>query len=140
LRREGRTSQRAHDIADELRRSIQDGYTASSEAQQGIYGALLSVMDQLEEDRDTRLIVRTDLPLILWVALVVLGTIIVGFAAMADMENRPIHLLAVCSLSTSIAVVFFTIFVLDYPFRTDINPVGPQPFESVLQEMEGNDT
>ena len=140
LRREGRTSQRAHDIADELRTSIQDGYTTSSDAQQGIYGELLSVMNQLDEDRDTRLIVRTDLPLILWVALVVLGTIIVGFAAMADIENRRIHLLTVCSLATSIAVVFFTIFVLDYPFRTDINPVGPQPFESVLHEMEGNDT
>ena len=65
LRSQGRTSQRANDIAVELRRSIQDGYTTSSDAQQGIYGALLSVMDQLEEDRDTRLIVRTDLHLIL---------------------------------------------------------------------------
>ena len=97
-------------------------------------------MDQLEEDRDTRLILRTRLPLILWVALVVLGTIIVGFAALVDMENHRLHLLAVCALATGMAVVLFTIFVLDFPYRTDISPVDPQPFESVLQKMEGNDT
>jgi hypothetical protein len=38
LRREGRTSQRANDIAVELRRSIQEGYKTSSDAQQGFTG------------------------------------------------------------------------------------------------------
>jgi hypothetical protein len=138
LSREGRTSQRANAIAVELRRSIQDACKTSSDAQLGFCEQLLSVMYQLEEDRDTRrAIVGTGLPLILWVALVFLGTIIVGFASLVDMEHRRLHLLAVCSLATGIAVVLFTIFALDYPFRSDIIPVGPEPFELVLHDMGG---
>jgi hypothetical protein len=138
LMRQGKRSLRAHAVIEDLRGSIQDGYKTSSDAQQGFYAELLSVMDQLEEDRDMRLaIVGPSLPLILWVAMVVLGTIIVGFASMVDMENRGLHLVAVCAMATGIALILFTTFVLDYPFRTDISPVGPQPFELVLHEMWG---
>ena len=138
MMRQGKRSPHADTVFEELLGSIQEGYKTSSDAQQGFYGQLLTVMDQLEEDRDTRhAIVGTGLPLIVWVALVLLGTLIVGFASLVDMEKRRPHLLAVCALATGIAVVLFTTFVLDYPFRTDISPVGPQPFELVLDEMVG---
>jgi hypothetical protein len=42
----------------------------------------------------------------------------------------------VSTLAAGIALVFFTIHVLDSPFGTDFR-VGPQPFELVLHEIEG---
>jgi hypothetical protein len=46
--------------------------------------------------------------------------------------------LTVASLATGIALVLFTIFVLDHPYGTDFG-VGPQPIELVLHEMERKD-
>jgi hypothetical protein len=139
LMREGKTSPRADAVAEELRRSIQEGYKTSTGAQQQFFGEELSVMDDLEEDRDARLIdVRIGLPNILWVALVVLGTTIIGFSFLVGMESRRLHLLTVGALAMSIALVLFTIFILDHPYGTDFG-VGPQPFNLVLQEIEGKD-
>jgi hypothetical protein len=139
--REGRISLHAQAIAVELRRSIQDGYKTSRGAQLLFYGELLDVMDQLQVNRQVRNFdVRLGLPLILWVALVVLGTIIVGFSLLVNMENHRLHLLAVCALAAGIAGVLFTIFVLDYPYGTDISGVSSEPFEILLQFVEGQDT
>jgi hypothetical protein len=138
--REGRWSPRADALAEELRRSIQDGYKTTTGANQQFFGEELDVMDELEEDRDARLIVaRTGLPTILRVALVVLGTTIIGFSFLVGMESHRLHLLTVGSLAAGIALVLFTIFVLDRPFGTDFG-VKPQPFELVLDEMQGKNT
>jgi hypothetical protein len=140
LMREGATSPRADAVAEELRRSIQDGYKSSTGAQEQFFAEELSVMDDLEQHRDARLIdVHIGLPKILWVALVVLGTTIIGFSFLVGMESRRLHLLTVGALATGIALVLFTIFVLDRPYGTDFR-VGPQPFKLVLDEIEGKDT
>jgi Protein of unknown function (DUF4239) len=135
LMREGRWSPRADALAEELRRSIQDGYKTSTGVEQQFFGEELGVMDELDEDREARLIaVRTGLPSILWVALIVLGTSLIGLAYLIGMESHRLHLLTVATLTTGIALVLFTIFVLDRPFGTDFR-VGPQSFELVLHEM-----
>ncbi len=46
-------------------------------------------------------------------------------------------MLGVSALAAGIAVVLFTIAVLDRPFGTELR-VGPQPFELVLHQIEGN--
>jgi len=134
--REGRATEHADALAEELRKSIQDGYKISSGAERLFWGESLDAVDDLEEERDARLIeARTGLPTILWVALVVLGTTLVGFSFLIGMESRQLHVVTVASLAAGIALVLFTIFVLDHPYGTDFG-VGPQPFELVLHEMQ----
>ena len=132
-------SPRGDALADELRGSIQEGYKTTTGAQQQFFAEELGVMDELDEDREGRLLaVRQRLPAILWVALVVLATTIIGFSYLVGMESRRLHLLSVGALTTGIALVLFTIGVLDRPFGTDFR-VGPQPFELVLHELRGKD-
>ena len=138
LMRQNRTSPRADALAEELRRSIQEGYKTTTGGELRFLGEQLDVMEELEEDREARLIaLRTRLPSILWVALVVLGTTIIGLSYLVGMESHRLHLLSVGVLATGIASVLFTIFVLDRPFGTDFG-VGQQPFELLLHEIEVN--
>jgi hypothetical protein len=77
------------------------------------------------------------LPLILWIALVVVGILLVGFSYMLGMESRLLHLLAIGAMAGGISLVLFTIAELDRPFGMN-PPVSPQPLELVLHEMEGD--
>ncbi len=140
LMRQGRWSPRADDLAEELRRSIQESYKGSTGAEQLFLGEELDVVDDLDRDREARLTsMRIGLPGVLWVALIVLGTSIIGLSYLVGMESHRLHLLTVGILATGIALILFTVFVLDHPFRTDFG-VGPQPFELVLHEIEGRET
>jgi hypothetical protein len=47
-------------------------------------------------------------------------------------------MLAVAALTVVITLIIYTIAVLDYPFNGDLR-VGPEAFELVLREVEGND-
>jgi hypothetical protein len=137
LMRESRTSPRADALSEELRRSIQEGYRTSTGAEQGLFGDELDVMDELDQDREARVLaVHQRLPSILWIALVVLAIAILGFSSLAGMENRRLHLLTVGVLATSIILVLFTIGILDRPFSTDFR-VQPQPFDVLLHEIGG---
>jgi hypothetical protein len=137
LMRQGRWSSHADALADELRRRIQEGYKTSTGVEQQFFAEQLDVMNDLDEDREARLIdVRTGLPSILWVALIVLGTSTIGLAYMVGMESRRLHLLTVGILATGISLVLFAILILDRPFGTDFG-VRPQPFELVLHDIEG---
>ena len=135
LMRQGKTSPRADALAEKLRGSIQEGYKTSTGAEQEFFGQQLDVVDDLEEDREARLVVvHQRLPSILWTALVVLATLLVVFSYLIGMESRQLHRLTVAALATGIVLVLFTIGILDRPFGTDFR-VGPQPFELVLQEI-----
>jgi len=139
LMRRGVWSPRADALVDELRKSIQEGYKTSTGAEQQFFAEELSVMDDLDKDREVRLLaLRQHLPAILWFALVVLATTTIGFSYLLGMESRRLHLLSVAALTTSIVLVLFTIFVLDRPFGTDFQ-VGPQPFDLVLHELRVKD-
>lgn len=138
MMRQGKRSPRADAIIKELRGSIQEGYKTSTGTEQDFFGEQLGVMDDLESDREARLVIlRQRLPLILWIALVVVGILLVGFSYMLGMESRLLHLLAIGAMAGGIALVLFTIAELDQPFG--MNPrVTPEPFELVLHEMEGD--
>ena len=138
LMEEDRTSPDAAALSEELRSSIQEGYRTSSGPEQDFFGEELDVMDELDQDREARVLaVHQRLPSILWIALVILAIATIGFSSLAGMENRRLHLWTVGILATGITVAMFTIGVLDRPFGSDFR-VQPQPFELLLHEIEGN--
>ena len=138
LMRAGKSSSRADALSEELRSSIQEGYSTSTGAEQDLLGDELAVMNELDEDREARLLaVHQRLPSILWIALVVLAIAIIGFSSLVGMENRKLHLLAVGVLAIGITLVMFTIGILDRPFSTDFR-VQPHPFDLLLSEIEGD--
>ena len=138
MMRQGKRSPRADALIRELRGSIQEGYKTSTGTARYFFGEQLGVMDELDSDREARLLIlRQDLPLILWIALVVLGTLLVGFSYMIGMESRLLHLLSIGVMAGGITLVLFTIAELDQPFGMSPR-VTPEPFELVLHEMEGD--
>jgi hypothetical protein len=138
MMRQGERSPRADALIKELRESIQEGYRTSTGAEQAFFGEQLGVMDQLESDRVARLVIlHQHLEYLLWVALVVLAILLMGFSYMIGMESRLIHLLAIGAMAGGIALVLFTIAELDRPFGMN-PPVSPQPLELVLHEMQGD--
>jgi hypothetical protein len=137
LMREGRTSPRAAELADELRRSIQD-FEPRTETGQQLRGEGLTQLDDLDEDRALRLLeVREGLPPIVWVVLVVGGVITVAFTYLFGMKSPWLHMLAVAALTTIVTLIIYTIAVLDYPFNGDLR-VEPEAFELVLRRIEGD--
>ena len=138
LMEKDRTSPRAAALIEDLRSTIQEGYRTSTGAEQDFFGEELDVMDELDADREARVLaVHQRLPSILWIALVILSLATIGFSSLAGMENRRLHLLTVGVLAAGITVALFTIGVLDRPYGTDFR-VQPQPFELLLNEIEGN--
>jgi hypothetical protein len=136
--RAGKSSTRADTLSEELRSSIQEGYRTSTGAEQDLLGDELDVMNELDEDREARLLaLHQRLPSILWFALVVLAIAIIGFSSLVGMENRQLHLLTVGVLALGITLVMFTIGILDRPFSTDFR-VQPHPFNLLLSEIEGD--
>ncbi len=99
----------------------------------------MTLVDDLDEQRALRLLeVREGLPPILWVVLVVGGVITVAFTYLFGMETPWLHMLAVAALTVIVSLILYTIAVLDYPFNGGLR-VGPDAFELVLREIEGND-
>ncbi len=85
--REGRTSERAGELAEELRASIQD-FEPGTQSEQALRSQGLEQLDDLDEYRALRLLeVREGLPPILWVVLVVGGVITVAFTFLFGMET-----------------------------------------------------
>ena len=136
LMRQGQTSPHAQALAEELRSAIQEFKPATS-AQQSIYAQELNAVNDLDNDRATRLLnMRQRLPPILWLALLGLSIPMLLFACLVGIEDIRLHMLGVAALSAGIALVLFTIAVLDRPFGTELR-VGPQPFELVVHQIEG---
>jgi hypothetical protein len=71
------------------------------------------------------------------VVLIVGGVITVAFTYLFGMETPWLHMLAVAALTVIVSLILYTITVLEYPFD-DAARVGPDAFEQVLREIEGN--
>jgi hypothetical protein len=134
---QGRTSPRAEAPAAELRSSIQD-FEPRTEAEQALQSEGLTQVGELDENRTLRLLkVRDGSPPILWVVLVVGGVITVVFTYLIGMETPWLHMLAVAALTVLVTLILYTDSVLEYPFN-DAARVGPDTFELVLRQIEGN--
>jgi hypothetical protein len=136
LMRQGQTSTHAQALAEELSSAVQEFKPATS-AQQSLYAQELIAVNDLENDRATRLLnMGPHLPPILWIALLGLSIPMLLFACLVGIEDTRLHMLGVAALAAGIALVLFTIAVLDRPFGSE-SRVGPQPFELVVHQIEG---
>ncbi len=133
---QGKTSPRAGALADDLGRSV-ESFEPSTEAEQALYTQGLERIQDLEEDREVRLInVREGLPPILWFALITLGIDIVVFTYFVGMKSSRLHALAVAAVAGDIALILFTVGALKHPFGTEFR-MGPDAFQAVLNFTEG---
>jgi hypothetical protein len=137
LMRNGRSSPRIETLLTELRRSVQ-GYEPQTDAQDALYAAALAAVDELEDNREFRLVALNEgIPYIVWVVVVVGGVLTVGFTYLFGMESVRLHAVAVAGLTILISLIIHAIGVLDYPFNSGVR-VQPDAFEHVLREIRGN--
>jgi ABC-type multidrug transport system fused ATPase/permease subunit len=133
---QGRPTERAQTLLGELRRSVVD-LEPHSNAQDALYAASLQELDELEENRALRLLAaREGIPSILWVVLVVGGTLTIAFTYLFGMERAWLHAVAVAGLTTAVCLILYVIAILDYPFNSGVR-VQPDAFELVLRVIQG---
>ena len=137
LMKEGRSSSRTEAQLEELRRSLQ-AYKPKTDAQDALYAEELAEVDELEENREFRLLALSEgIPYIVWVVLVVGGVLTVGFTYLFGMESLWLHAVAVAGLTILVSLILHVIGVLDYPFNGGVR-VQPDAFEEVLRDIGGN--
>ena len=135
LLRQGQYSTHAQARANELRSAIQ-AFKPTTTTEQILYTQELNAVNDLDKDRETRLLdARLRLPAVLWVALVGLSINMLLFSWLLGIEDTRLHMLAVSALMAGIVLVLCTIFILERPFGTALR-IRPQPFEAVLHTIE----
>ena len=136
--RQGQESQGAKTHLEELRRSVQS-FQPRTDAQSDLYSASLTQLDELEANRQLRLLaVNEGIPYIVWVVLVAGGVLTVAFTYLFGIEPAWLHAVAVAGLAVMVSLVLHVIGVLDYPFNSGVQ-VQPDAFDQVLREIGGED-
>jgi hypothetical protein len=134
---EGQSSPRAAALNQQLTKSI-DSLQPSTSAEQALYSQALQRANELNQNRNVRLLyAREGLPPILWVVLVVLALIILLFTYFLGMESARLHVLAVAALTAGFTFTLFVVIALDRPFDQHLR-VSPEAFEMVLNEIESD--
>jgi Protein of unknown function (DUF4239) len=137
LMRQGKSSQKAWDLLDELRSGVQD-FQPSTPAQQVLYEQGLERVHELADARRDRLLEADQgLPSILWVVLIIGGVVVIGFTYLFGLDSTLTHLLMVAALALVISLVLFTVAELDFPFKGGIR-IGPEAMEQVLDGLESS--
>jgi len=122
-------------IIDDIRATVQE-VEPRTQADQELYAEGLDQVQRLADARRMRLVAAEEsLPAVLWVVLVAGGIVVVGFAYLFGLENTWAHALMVASLAGVIALVLYTIGVLDHPFSGGAR-IEPGAFELVLNRLE----
>jgi protein-S-isoprenylcysteine O-methyltransferase Ste14 len=122
-------------LIDDIRATVQE-IEPRTQADQELYAEGLDQVQRLADARRTRLVQAEEgIPSVLWVVLIVGGMVAVGFAYLFGLANTWAHRLMVVSLAGVIALVLFTIGVLDHPFSGGAR-IEPGAFELVLNRFE----
>jgi hypothetical protein len=130
-----RTTPHGWVLIDDIRATLQ-GYEPRTGAGQELYAEGLDQVQRLADARRTRLVqAEESIPAVLWVVLVVGGMVAVGFAYLFGLENRWAHTLMVAALAGVIALVLFTIGILDHPFSGGAR-IDTGAFELILNRFE----
>ena len=109
LMRQGKSSQKAWALLDEIRSEVQD-FQPSTPAQQVLYEQGLERVHELADARSERLLLADHgLPAILWVVLIIGGVVVIGFTYLFGLDSTVTHLLMVAALALIIALVLFTV-------------------------------
>lgn len=132
---ESQPSPRAETLADDLRESI-ESFEPDAGSEQAVYAQLLTLADELRDDREIRLLEsHQGLPTILWTVLVIGGIFTVAFTFLFAVEPPRFHRLSIAALTVVVVLVLYTIYRVEYPFTGNVK-VEPDAFEMVLQEIE----
>jgi hypothetical protein len=100
------------------------------------YQAAVEAADQLGAARRERLNQAAEgIPWLMWAALIMGGTITVGFAFLFGMKHAVPHAIIVFSLTLLIGGLLLVIYELDYPFGGAVR-VGPEAFQLALARMQ----
>jgi protein-S-isoprenylcysteine O-methyltransferase Ste14 len=122
-------------LIDDIRATLQEGDPRTA-AEQELYAEGLDQVQRLADARRTRLVqAEESIPSVLWVVLIIGGLVAVGFTFLFGLDNTWAHTLMVASLAGVIALVLFTIGVLDHPFSGGAS-LEPGAFELVLNRFE----
>jgi uncharacterized membrane protein YraQ (UPF0718 family) len=137
LMAEEKSSQKAWDLLDDLRASLQN-FDPTTPEEQVVYEQGFEDMRDLANARRDRLLEsKQGLPAILWVVLVTGGIVVVSFTYLFGLESTMIHLLMVASLALVISLVLFTVAALNFPFKGDII-IHPEAMQQVLDRFESS--
>jgi hypothetical protein len=137
LMSQGKESERAWSITDELHKSIND-FEPSTPAEQALRVQLAERHENMLDDRRLRLLdSRGGLPHILWVIMLGSGLIVVSFTYLFGMRNFWVHALMVATVTVVVATSLYTIKSFERPFTGD-TMITPRTFELVLQGFERN--
>lgn len=101
------------------------------------YSESIDRLNQLSEQRRLRILAATNnVPVIIWIILIIGGLVSVGFTYFFGMKNAPVHYTLVGTLCSINALLLFLIYDLDHPF-TGSNKITTHAFEIVLQVING---
>jgi hypothetical protein len=122
-------------LIDDMRATLQD-FEPSTEAEQELYAEGLDRISRFGDARRMRFVAAEEgIPGILWAVLVFGAVVTVGFTYLFGMRNTWAHRLMVMSLTAVIALVLFTVWVMEHPFSGGAH-LEPEAFELILERFE----
>jgi drug/metabolite transporter (DMT)-like permease len=96
----------------------------------------LKRLNDLAEYRRLRIFANNDtVPPAIWLVLLVGGVFTVSYTFFFGMKNIKIQYLIATTLTVTIALILFLIFVLDHPF-TGASKVSAEPLQEVIGIMQ----
>jgi hypothetical protein len=123
------------DLIDDIRATLQDVEVRTA-ADQALYTEGLDQIERLNDARRMRFVAAEEgIPGVLWAVLVFGAVVAVGFTYLFGLQNTWAHRLMVMALTAVIALVLFTIGVMEYPFSGGAR-VDPGAFELILERLE----
>ncbi len=135
LQSQGETSLKTARSLENLYRLIID-YSPTSEPLQAVHTGVINKVNQLFEDRDSRLFINAHGLSSAVYYVIILSTLIIFCFDWALSPKRPgLHIILTILLSIGIGLIFFLIVGFDYPFRGEIS-VGPESFQKTLEHIQ----
>lgn len=128
-------SSQAESLLDELQESVL-GYEPETSAEQALYSQGMTLVFDIEDEREIRLLhSRQDSHSLLWYVLVVGAVITVLHSFFFGSKVVWLQGLSVAAMTTVIVLVLSTIYELQAPFAGSVR-VEPEAFEEVLNDIQ----
>ena len=103
-----------------------------TELQKAFYAESVKALGEVSKMRGKRLLqAQTGIPSLLWIVLIAGGVITLAFTFFFGTENLEAQAIMTALLAAIMALMFFTILSLDFPFTGDIR-ISPEPFKQLL--------
>ncbi|MBC5799980.1 MAG: DUF4239 domain-containing protein [Candidatus Eremiobacteraeota bacterium] len=104
--------------------------------QSNVQNHLLDRVQAMADLRRSRLNAnRSNVPSVLWFALIIGACTVIGFVYLFGLKNFTVHLLITAATATMIGLSFGLILTLDYPFRGDVS-VSPEHWITLAERLK----